>query len=67
VDPATQAAPDLIKAAGDAAMTWRFNPRLKNGKPVEGYARIPITFSLDSQVPAPSAASTSPPPSSLDT
>jgi hypothetical protein len=44
-------------------MTWRFNPRMKNGKPVEGYARVPITFSLDSQVPALPAASTSPSPS----
>ncbi len=60
VDPATQAAPDLIKAAGDAAMTWRFNPRMKDGKPAVGYARVPVTFSLDPAVPAPPAASASP-------
>jgi TonB family protein len=68
VDPTTQAAPDLIKAASDAAMTWRFKPRMKDGKPVEGYARVPVTFSLDPLTPAAPAAPASPPPSSsLDT
>ncbi len=62
----TQAAPDLIKAATDAVMTWHFNPTMKNGKPIEAYARVPITFSLDQQMPpappAPtgSSATTSP-------
>lgn len=60
VDPTTQAAPDLIKATSDAAMTWRFDPRMKDGKPVEGYVRVPVTFSLDPDVPAPPAASTAP-------
>jgi len=46
VDPATKAAPDLIQAASDAAMLWHFNPEMKNGKPVEGYARVPVKFSL---------------------
>lgn len=46
VDPATRAAPSLIKAASDTAMQWHFSPTMKNGKPVEGYARVPVQFSL---------------------
>ncbi len=41
-------APSLIKAARDAAMQWHFNPTIKNGKAVEGYARVPITFAMNS-------------------
>lgn len=37
---------DLIEAATAAARQWRFNPEMKNGKPVDGYARVPISFSL---------------------
>jgi TonB family protein len=58
VDPATQAAPSLIKAASDVAMQWHFNPARKNGKPIESYARVPILFSLDKlpgDTPAPAA------------
>ena len=58
VDPATQAAPSLIQAASDAAMHWHFNPKVRNGKPVEGYAKVPVNFSLDPMPPAPAA----PPP-----
>jgi TonB family protein len=47
VNPATHAAPSLIKAATDVAMQWHFNPATKNGKPIESYARVPILFSLD--------------------
>lgn len=25
---------------------WKFNPEVKAGKKVEGYARVPITFNL---------------------
>jgi len=58
VDPTTKASPDLVKAASDAAMTWRFNPSMKDGKPVVGHARVPVMFTLDPQVPeTPSAAS----------
>ena len=66
VDPTTKASPDLIKAASDAAMTWHFNPRMKEGKPVVGYARVPVMFTFDPKVPEPPAASTSmqPPASS---
>lgn len=47
VDPSTKAAPELVTAASKAAMQWQFNPKMENGKPVEGYARVPVTFSLD--------------------
>lgn len=46
VDPATKAAPDLVKAASEAAMEWRFNPAMKNGQPVESHARVPVAFNL---------------------
>lgn len=46
VDPTTKAAPDLVESAREAAMQWRFNPALKNGKPIEGSARVPVEFSL---------------------
>lgn len=38
---------DLIAAATHAARQWRFNPKMKNGQPVEGYARVPVKFMLD--------------------
>lgn len=41
------ASADLIAAATQAARQWRFSPQLKNGKPVAGYARVPVTFNLD--------------------
>lgn len=47
VDPVTKAAPDLVEAARQAATHWHFGPEIKNGKPVEGYARVPVTFSLN--------------------
>jgi protein TonB len=37
---------ELDKAAMDAVQKWRFNPEVKNGKKVEGYARVPINFNL---------------------
>ncbi|MEW9573077.1 TonB family protein [Rhodanobacter sp. Si-c] len=50
IDPVTRAAPDLAEAARDAATQWRFNPEIKNGKPAEGYARVPVTFNLTPMV-----------------
>lgn len=44
----TTTSADLIAAATDTARQWRFNPELKGGKPVEGYARVPVEFSLNS-------------------
>jgi hypothetical protein len=38
---------DLIAAATHAARQWRFNPQMKDGKPIEGYARVPVKFMLD--------------------
>jgi protein TonB len=37
---------ELDRAAMDAVQKWRFNPEVKNGKKVEGYARVPINFNL---------------------
>lgn len=70
VDPATRAAPSLVKSASDTAMQWRFSPMMKNGKPVEGYDRVPVKFSLaslPSARPAPTAASPKPPASPTST
>jgi TonB family protein len=63
VDPATHAAPSLIKAASDAAMQWHFNPAMKDGKPIVGYDRVPVKFSLDPMPAAPSPAAAPAPPS----
>lgn len=41
------ASADLIAAATDAARQWRFNPQMKDGKAVDGYARVPVKFMLD--------------------
>lgn len=43
----TTTSTDLIASASAAVKQWHFQPRMKNGKAVEGYARIPIDFSLD--------------------
>ena len=37
---------ELDRAAMDAAKKWRFNPMIRNGQKVEGYARVPVTFNL---------------------
>lgn len=36
--------PELDAAALEAASGWHFNPLLKDGKPVAGKARIPVSF-----------------------
>ncbi len=46
VDPVTRAAPSLVEAASDAALHWHFTPAMKNGKPVEGHARVPVEFRM---------------------
>ncbi|MCW8807748.1 MAG: M56 family metallopeptidase [Rhodanobacter sp.] len=61
-DPATKAAPELVDAAIDAVKNWRFNPVIKNGKAVEGYARVPIRFSMNSVAEAPPTPPASPAP-----
>lgn len=37
---------ELIKAVIDSALTWTFTPEQKNGKPVAGYAIVPISVDL---------------------
>jgi TonB family protein len=58
VNQATKASPDLVKAASDAAMQWRFNPETKHGKPIQSYARVPITFEMDERPAVLPAATT---------
>lgn len=48
---------ELIASATDAVKHWHFEPRMKNGKAVEGHARVPIEFSLDASPTAPAQAS----------
>jgi TonB family C-terminal domain len=66
-DPSTQAAPSLVQAASDAAMQWRFDPEIRDGKPIESYAKVPVNFTLDNSreppvPPVPSAAPGALPP-----
>ena len=38
---------ELDRAAREWVINhWKFNPEVKAGKKVEGYARVPITFNL---------------------
>ena len=54
---AHDAAPDLIQAASNSVMQhWRFEPKLKNGKPIEGHARVPVEFELNTPTPKSSSA-----------
>jgi TonB family protein len=52
----TQSA-ELIAAAAGAVRRWHFNPQVKDGRRVDGYARVPIDFSLDEPGAAPAKAS----------
>lgn len=48
--------PEFGYAAAQAVASWRFEPALKNGKPVIGRAKIPVNFSLNDAKPkAPTA------------
>lgn len=58
-------APSLVKAAGDAAMQWRFKPTVRDGKAVQGHVRVPATFALDAQA-APATPTTSAPTRATD-
>lgn len=42
----TTTSADLIAAATDAARQWHFNPEMKGGKPVTGYALVPVRFDV---------------------
>lgn len=62
VEPGQTTAPaSLVQAAIDAAGQWRFNPPMRHGKAVEGYARVPVDFRLD---PLATPANTAKPSSS---
>ena len=37
---------ELDRAAVETAQKWRFNPMIRNGQKIEGYARVPVTFNL---------------------
>ncbi len=41
-----KADPSLVKAAITAAKNWRYHPATKHGKPVVGWAKIPVYFRL---------------------
>lgn len=36
----------LDRAAADAVRRWRFDPAMRNGRPVDGVIQVPITFNL---------------------
>lgn len=38
---------ELDQAAIDAAFQWRFNPAVRDGVRVDGYARVPVNFHLN--------------------
>ncbi len=45
VENAATADPRFVAAAAKNAWDWKFKPRIKDGKPVAGRVRVPITFS----------------------
>jgi TonB family protein len=63
----SKASPEFAKVASDTAMTWRFNPRIENGKAVEAWSEVPVFFSLGTlpphpHMPPPPGAFPPPPP-----
>lgn len=49
----------IDQSAVEAVKQWAFNPAQRQGKPVEGWVLVPITFSLDENAagePAPDGA-----------
>jgi TonB family protein len=53
----TTTSADLIAAATDAVRKWHFKPQVKDGKPVDAYARVPITFNVQPLLDDPQKAS----------
>lgn len=43
----TTTSANLIAAASDAAMQWRFHPAIRDGRPIKSYTRVPVSFQLD--------------------
>ena len=41
----SSADPRFDAAAVERARTWRFTPKIKDGKPVASRVRVPVTFS----------------------
>jgi protein TonB len=37
---------ELDQAALQAVKAWKFNPEIRNGRPVEGWVLVPIDFKL---------------------
>ncbi|HEX5305523.1 MAG TPA: energy transducer TonB, partial [Dyella sp.] len=46
-ESSTTTSANLIAAASDAAMQWHFNPAMRNGQPIESYARVPVEFQIN--------------------
>jgi TonB family protein len=46
-EASTTTSASLIGAASNAAFSWRFQPAMRDGKPIESYARVPIKFDLN--------------------
>jgi len=44
--------PELIPAAADAVRNWIYEPVLKDGQPVEFFATVNLTFSLQNDAAA---------------
>lgn len=36
----------LDRAAMDAVKTWKFNPGIRNGQPIQGWVLVPINFKI---------------------
>jgi len=52
VDPARTTAPEILQTAAlQAAASWKFAPGMKDGHPVGGIVKIPVTFSLSGWSP----------------
>lgn len=49
VDPTSAAPSALVTAAVAAAAKWQFDPATKDGKPVEGWLRIPVKFETNDE------------------
>ncbi len=46
VQHSTTDSADLIAAATDTVRKWHFQPEMKDGRPIDGYVRVPIQFDV---------------------